>query len=47
MNAIVLDSDELRASISIDLGFSKEDRDEHNMRSRDWRKCSTIRVSML
>lgn len=32
MNAIVLDGDELRASISTDLGFSKEDRDEHNMR---------------
>ena len=32
MNAVVLDGDELRASISTDLGFSKEDRDEHNMR---------------
>jgi len=32
LNAVVLDGDELRASISVDLGFSKEDRDEHNMR---------------
>ncbi|MCR4279718.1 MAG: adenylyl-sulfate kinase [Candidatus Zambryskibacteria bacterium] len=32
MNAIVLDGDELRASISTDLGFSRKDRDEHNMR---------------
>lgn len=32
LNAVVLDGDELRASISADLGFSKEDRDEHNMR---------------
>lgn len=32
LNAVVLDGDELRASISTDLGFSKQDRDEHNMR---------------
>jgi cytidyltransferase-like protein len=32
LNAIVLDGDELRSSISTDLGFSKEDRDKHNMR---------------
>lgn len=32
LNAIVLDGDELRASISTDLGFSKNDRDAHNMR---------------
>ncbi len=32
LNAIVLDGDELRASISVDLGFSKRDRDAHNMR---------------
>lgn len=32
LNAIVLDGDELRASISTDLGFSKRDRDAHNMR---------------
>jgi len=32
LNAIILDGDELRASISTDLGFSKRDRDEHNMR---------------
>lgn len=32
LNAVVLDGDELRVSISKDLGFSKEDRDEHNMR---------------
>ena len=31
-DVVVLDGDELRSSISIDLGFSKEDRDEHNMR---------------
>lgn len=32
LNAVVLDGDELRATISADLGFSREDRDEHNMR---------------
>ena len=32
LNAVVLDGDELRSSISTDLGFSKEDRDKHNMR---------------
>lgn len=32
LNAIVLDGDELRASISTDLGFSKKDRNEHNLR---------------
>lgn len=32
LNAIVLDGDQLRASISADLGFSKKDRDIHNMR---------------
>lgn len=32
LHAVVLDGDELRASISIDLGFSKNDRDAHNMR---------------
>lgn len=32
LKAIVLDGDELRASISTDLGFTKKDRDEHNMR---------------
>ncbi|OHA15794.1 MAG: hypothetical protein A3B08_02145 [Candidatus Taylorbacteria bacterium RIFCSPLOWO2_01_FULL_43_44] len=32
LNAIVLDGDEMRASISSDLGFSKEEREEHNLR---------------
>lgn len=32
LNGVVLDGDELRASISTDLGFSKKDRDVHNMR---------------
>lgn len=32
LGAIVLDGDELRASISTDLGFSKRDRNEHNLR---------------
>lgn len=32
LNAIVLDGDELRASISTDLGFSKKDRETHNLR---------------
>lgn len=32
LNAVVLDGDELRASISTDLGLSKKDRDTHNMR---------------
>lgn len=29
---IILDGDELRNSISLGLGFSKEDREEHNLR---------------
>ena len=32
-NTIVLDGDELRSSISTDLGFSETDRDAHNMRA--------------
>lgn len=32
LNAIILDGDELRDSISTDLGFSKRDREEHNLR---------------
>ncbi len=32
LKAIVLDGDELRASISTGLGFSKDDRDTHNLR---------------
>lgn len=33
LSAIVLDGDELRSSISNDLGFGKQDRDEHNLRA--------------
>lgn len=32
LNAIVLDGDEMRASISLGAGFSKEERDVHNLR---------------
>jgi len=32
LNAVVLDGDEMRASISEDLGFSKEDREKQNIR---------------
>ena len=32
LNAVVLDGGELRASISTDLGFSRKDRDTHNLR---------------
>ncbi|MFM2357716.1 MAG: adenylyl-sulfate kinase [Candidatus Parcubacteria bacterium] len=32
LKAVVLDGDEMRASISTDLGFSKKDREEHNLR---------------
>lgn len=32
LDAVVLDGDELRTSISRDLGFSKKDRETHNMR---------------
>ena len=32
LQAIVLDGDEMRTSISEGLGFSKEDREEHNLR---------------
>ena len=32
LNGVVLDGDEMRASISVGAGFSKEDREEHNLR---------------
>ena len=32
INAIILDGDQMRHTISIGLGFSKEDREEHNLR---------------
>lgn len=32
LNAVVLDGDEMRKSISLGAGFSKEDREEHNLR---------------
>jgi cytidyltransferase-like protein len=32
LNGIVLDGDEMRASISLGAGFSKEQREEHNLR---------------
>jgi len=32
LNAVVLDGDEMRQSISLGAGFSKEDREEHNLR---------------
>lgn len=32
LNAVVLDGDEMRASISTDKGFSKKNREEHNLR---------------
>ena len=32
LNAIVLDGDEMRSSISLGAGFSREDREEHNLR---------------
>ena len=32
LNAVILDGDEMRTSISVDLGFSKKDREEHNLR---------------
>ena len=31
-HAIILDGDEMRETISVGLGFSKEDREEHNLR---------------
>ncbi len=31
-NGVVLDGDEMRASISLGAGFSKKDREEHNLR---------------
>jgi len=33
LNGIVLDGDEMRASISLGLGFSQEDREENNLRT--------------
>lgn len=32
IGGVVLDGDEMRASISLGAGFSKEDREEHNLR---------------
>ena len=32
LNAVVLDGDEMRNSISLEMGFSKEDRNKHNLR---------------
>ena len=32
MNGVILDGDEMRDSISIDLGFTREDREFHNLR---------------
>ena len=32
LNGIVLDGDEMRQSISLGVGFSKKDREEHNLR---------------
>lgn len=32
LRGVVLDGDEMRESISLGLGFSKEDREEHNLR---------------
>lgn len=32
LNAVILDGDEMRASISLEAGFSKKDRDLHNLR---------------
>jgi adenylylsulfate kinase-like enzyme len=32
INGVILDGDEMRESISTDLGFSKEDRETHNLR---------------
>lgn len=32
IGGIMLDGDEMRQSISMDLGFTKNDRDEHNLR---------------
>jgi len=31
-NCVILDGDEMRASISLGAGFSKEEREEHNLR---------------
>lgn len=32
INGVILDGDEMRSSISMDLGFTKEDREFHNLR---------------
>jgi cytidyltransferase-like protein len=32
LNGVVLDGDEMRSSISLNAGFSKKDREEHNLR---------------
>lgn len=32
INAIILDGDQMRHTVSVGLGFSKEDREEHNLR---------------
>ncbi|MDP2650285.1 MAG: adenylyl-sulfate kinase, partial [bacterium] len=51
LGGVVLDGDEMRESISIGAGFSKDDRDEHNMRvarlAKTLAKRSPVIVSVI
>jgi len=51
LNGIILDGDEMRETISVGLGFSKKDRDEHNLRvarlAKTLAKRSIVIVSVI
>ena len=51
IGAVILDGDEMRKSISLGMGFSKEDRDEHNLRvarlAKVFSKRSSVIVSVI
>lgn len=51
LGGVVLDGDEMRQSISVNVGFTKEDREEHNLRvarlAKVLSKDSVIYVSVI
>lgn len=47
INATILDGDEMRESISLGCGFSKDDRDEHNLRVARLAKVLSKRSSVI
>lgn len=47
MGAVILDGDEMRQSISLGTGFSKQDRDEHNLRVARLAKVISKRTPVI